>query len=57
MICNPHSNVVFKPPIHIYGGYYNQSQGLGPFYIYCSNEPVLDSNVGCRLQERPPKTV
>ena len=42
-------------PCLYHGGYYNQSQDHGPFYIYCSNASYTYGNVGCRLQERPPK--
>lgn len=38
-----------------HGGYYNQSQGRGPFYIDCNSASSASSGIGCRLQERPPK--
>lgn len=37
------------------GGSYNQSQDRGPFCVYCNGTSVAYTNVGCRLQERPPK--
>lgn len=39
-----------------HGGYYGQSQVRGPFYIYCDNASDRSNLIGCRLQERPPKT-
>lgn len=38
-----------------HGGSYSQSQGHGPFYVNCSGASYTGTNVGCRLQERPPK--
>lgn len=38
-----------------HGGYYSQSMYHGPFYVYCYTASYASSNVGCRLQERPPK--
>ena len=38
-----------------HGGYYGQSQSHGPFCVYYSGASDTDTNVGCRLQERPPK--
>ena len=38
-----------------HGGYYNQFQSHGPFFIYYYSASVGDSSIGCRLQERPPK--
>lgn len=37
------------------GGSYDQSLSRGPFYVGCSTASNAGSNVGCRLQERPPK--
>ena len=37
------------------GGYYNRYQDHGPFCVYYSGASVTDTNIGCRLQERPPK--
>ncbi len=37
------------------GGYYDQYQNHGPFYVYCSSASNADTGIGCRLQERPPK--
>ena len=37
------------------GGYYNQNQYRGPFYVSCSSASVAVDGIGCRLQERPPK--
>lgn len=37
------------------GGSYYQGQYRGPFYVYYNGTSNADTNVGCRLQERPPK--
>ena len=37
------------------GGDYSQGQDRGPFYVYCGGTSDTSTNVGCRLQERPPK--
>ena len=37
------------------GGDYSQSQGYGPFYINYVRSSGAYDNIGCRLQERPPK--
>ena len=37
------------------GGSYFQNQDRGPFYIYCSYASSAYGDIGCRLQERPPK--
>ena len=37
------------------GGYYNRSQDRGPFYVSYYGTSSASTNVGCRLQERPPK--
>ena len=37
------------------GGNYNQNQNHGPFYINYNNASNQNTNIGCRLQERPPK--
>ena len=37
------------------GGSYSQNQDRGPFCIDCSTASGSGSNIGCRLQERPPK--
>ena len=37
------------------GGNYYQYQVHGPFYVDCNGTSVTNTNVGCRLQERPPK--
>lgn len=42
-------------PCLYHGGGYSQCQDRGPFYIYCSSALYTYDNVGCRLQERPPK--
>ena len=39
-----------------HGGYYRQSLNYGPFYVSYNHESNPYSNVGCRLQERPPKS-
>lgn len=38
-----------------HGGYYSQYLDYGPFYVYCNSASYSNSNIGCRLQERPPK--
>lgn len=42
-------------PCLYHGGVYSQDQILGPFYIYYNDASYTSVNVGCRLQERPPK--
>jgi hypothetical protein len=42
------------PCLH-HGGGYSQGLNHGPFYVNYSTGSVTVSNVGCRLQERPPK--
>lgn len=37
------------------GGYYDQLQSHGPFYVYYYGTSSTSTSVGCRLQERPPK--
>ena len=37
------------------GGYYIQSQNHGPFYVNYYRTSSSNYNIGCRLQERPPK--
>lgn len=37
------------------GGYYNQYQSHGPFYVGYSSASSTYTSIGCRLQERPPK--
>ena len=37
------------------GGSYSQSQSRGPFYVYYNGASYTNANIGCRLQERPPK--
>lgn len=38
------------------GGDYNRNQNYGPFSVYCGGVSDTGGNIGCRLQERPPKT-
>ncbi len=38
-----------------HGGDYGQNRSHGPFCVYYSSASSSGSNVGCRLQERPPK--
>ncbi|MDB7898966.1 bacterial Ig-like domain-containing protein [Flavonifractor plautii] len=38
-----------------HGGDCNQFLYRGPFCVYCSSTSNLNSGIGCRLQERPPK--
>ena len=42
-------------PCLTHGGYYGRGQDSGPFYVNCDSLPGENINVGCRLQERPPK--
>ena len=37
------------------GGSYGRYQSRGPFYVSCDGTSGASTNVGCRLQERPPK--
>ena len=39
-----------------HGGYYYQSLNHGPFYVNYNSASGANSSIGCRLQERPPKT-
>ena len=38
-----------------HGGDYNQARSRGPIHIDCYSASFTISNIGCRLQERPPK--
>lgn len=38
-----------------HGGSYNLNQNRGPFYVHCNGASNTSSDIGCRLQERPPK--
>lgn len=42
-------------PCLFHGGSYLQSRNRGPFCVYYYSASYTGSNVGCRLQERPPK--
>ena len=42
-------------PCLFHGGSYNQNQYHGPFCVYCSGTSGAYTDIGCRLQERPPK--
>ena len=42
-------------PCLLHGGYYGQNQGHGPFFVDYYGASSANANVGCRLQERPPK--
>lgn len=42
-------------PCLCHGGSYGQYQSHGPFCVYYSGTSSSNGNVGCRLQERPPK--
>lgn len=42
-------------PCLYHGGNYYQSQNRGPFYVNYNSASYSYSNIGCRLQERPPK--
>lgn len=39
-----------------HGGFYSQVLYFGPFSVGCSGASTTSSSIGCRLQERPPKT-
>lgn len=39
-----------------HGGYYRGARSYGPFYVCCYDLWHKEKNIGCRLQERPPKT-
>lgn len=36
-----------------HGGYYNQNQGYGPFYVYCYGTSYQDDSIGCRILAKP----
>lgn len=38
-----------------HGGSYSQNQGRGPFYVGYGGASNAGTDIGCRLQERPPK--
>lgn len=42
-------------PCLCHGGNYYQYQDYGPFFIGCVSASDTSGNIGCRLQERPPK--
>ena len=42
-------------PCLFHGGYYGQSQDHGPFYVSYGSASSTNSDIGCRIQERPPK--
>ncbi len=42
-------------PCLLHGGYYSQYRYLGPFYVYYYSTSGASADIGCRLQERPPK--
>ena len=42
-------------PCLLHGGNYGQYQYLGPFYVYYYSTSSTGTDIGCRLQERPPK--
>lgn len=42
-------------PCLFHGGYYLQSLSRGPFYVFYVTASNTYSDIGCRLQERPPK--
>lgn len=45
----------FSPCLY-HGGSYSQYQNYGPFFVSCDSTSGSNSDVGCRLQERPSKT-
>ena len=42
-------------PCLFHGGNYYRYLNHGPFYVYCGSASNTSGNIGCRLQERPPK--
>lgn len=42
-------------PCLLHGGSYNQGQYRGPFCVCYGGTSGTDADIGCRLQERPPK--
>ena len=42
-------------PCLFHGGYYSRGQNRGPFYVNCYGASNTYADIGCRLQERPPK--
>ena len=40
-------------PCLLHGGYYNQCQYRGPFYVYCSRASVSSDLIGCRILAKP----
>lgn len=42
-------------PCLLHGGSCGQNQYYGPFCVYCYSTSSAYTNIGCRLQERPPK--
>ena len=40
-------------PCLYHGGYYNQSQNYGPFYIYYYSASYTSGSVGCRILAEP----
>ena len=42
-------------PCLFHGGSYRKGLRRGPFYVYCDSTSYQNSDIGCRLQERPPK--
>ena len=45
----------YDSPCLFHGGSYGQSQNHGPFCVSYSRTSNSNGNIGCRLQERPPK--
>lgn len=42
-------------PCLFHGGGYDRNQDRGPFCVGCGGASIAGTNIGCRLQERPPK--
>ena len=42
-------------PCLFHGGSYSQSRNRGPFCVSCYGASYASTDIGCRLQERPPK--
>lgn len=40
-------------PCLCHGGYYNQNQDHGPFYINYNNASNTNDNIGCRILAEP----
>ena len=50
-----HWNFRGSNPCLRHGGYWSQGLNYGPFCVNCNGTSSQNSDIGCRLQERPPK--